>query len=339
MAYAPFKSSFTKIPVIDVGPLRTNGVEQVARAMCDASATAGFFYITGHGIPQAAIDDALRAAREFFALPPERKSSVAVNALHRGYIGVGGAKMESATRSDLKESFVYGLEVPADDPDTRAGGRLTGPNQWPRDVPGFSASVYHLFEQMSKCARSVLAALAVGLDLPADYFHDYFTKPLARGSIIHYPPQPPDLGTEQFGVGPHTDYGFLTLLWQDSVGGLEVLNRDGDWVAAPPIPGTFVVNVGDLLARWSNDRFSSTLHRVVNRTGQERYSIPLFFDPNFDTVIDPRDANLPGGEQPRYEPVLAGHHVLKRFNESFKYRAGAASGPVAAGLGTKRAGL
>ena len=332
MAYARSKNSFTEIPVIDIAPIRTgDGVEKVARAMCEASTSVGFFYISGHGVPQASIDKTLHAAREFFAHSPEHKNEVAVNALHRGYLGVGGARMESATRSDLKESFVYGREVGPDDPEARSGDRLTGPNQWPSDVPDFETAVYGLFEEMNRCARDVLSALAVGLELPVDFFGSYFTKPMARGSIIHYPPQPADLGEEQFGVGPHTDYGFLTLLWQDSVGGLEVLNRDGDWVMAPPIPGTFVVNVGDLLARWSNERFSSTQHRVVNRTGQERYSIPLFFDPNFDTVIDPRDANLPAGAEPLHQPVLAGHHVLARFNDAFRYRSSVPSGAPEAG--------
>lgn len=321
MAYAATRNSFSEVPLIDISPLReSGGIDQVARSMCEASTNAGFFYITGHGVPEAAIENVLSVARQFFAQPAELKEKVKVNRLHRGYIGIGGARMESAKRTDLKESFVYGREVPADDPDALAGDRLTGPNQWPQDWPEFAASVYTLFDEMSRCARHVLTALAVGLDLPENFFDSYFTRPLARGSIIHYPPQPAELSDEQFGVGPHTDYGFLTLLLQDAVGGLEVLNADGDWVAAPPIPGTFVVNVGDLLARWSNDRFSSTVHRVVNRTGQERYSIPLFFDPNFDTVIDPRHANLPQGQEPRYAPILAGHHVLTRFDQSFTYR-------------------
>ena len=138
--------------------------------------------------------------------------------------------------------------------------------------------------------------------------------------MIHYPPQPPELGTDQFGVAPHTDYGCITLLWQDDNGGLQVRDRSTQqWIEADPIPGTLVINVGDLLGRWSTDRFASTPHRVINRSGTERYSIASFYDPDYDAVVDPRHLGASEAEC-RYAPVLAGDHILKRIADSFGYR-------------------
>jgi isopenicillin N synthase-like dioxygenase len=148
-------------------------------------------------------------------------------------------------------------------------------------------------------------------------------RPTSRGSIIYYPPQPPDAADDQFGVSPHTDWGCLTLLYQDQTGGLEVQGRDGTWVTAHPIRGTFVVNVGDLLARWTNDRFKSTPHRVVNRSGRARYSCAVFVDPDRDTLIDPV---VRPGEAARYEPVTCGAYVQSRFDAAFAYRQKAAAG-------------
>jgi isopenicillin N synthase-like dioxygenase len=202
---------------------------------------------------------------------------------------------------------------------------LIGPNTWPDDMPELRRALYGYYEEVIACARDLLRAFALALDLPADFFADKFDCPLARGSAIYYPPQPPGLGEAQFGVGPHSDYGCLTLLWQDDSGGLQVQGRSGAWVMAHPLPGTFVCNVGDLLARWSNDRFVSTPHRVINASGRERFSLPVFFDPNPETVIDPADLLAPG-EAVHYPPTTAGAHVLARFNAAFSYRRGKAAG-------------
>jgi isopenicillin N synthase-like dioxygenase len=165
----------------------------------------------------------------------------------------------------------------------------------------------------------MMRAFALGMDLAEDSFLKATDEPIARSSIIHYPPQPADLGAEQFGVAPHTDYGCLTLLWQDQVGGLEVQTHEGEWVTAHPIENTLVVNVGDLLMRWTNEGFKSTPHRVVNRKGQERYSMVIAWDPNFDTVVDP-SVVCQNGAQPLYSPVNCGDYVLSRFDSSFNYR-------------------
>jgi isopenicillin N synthase-like dioxygenase len=323
------ETSFDEVPLIDIGGLRSGlpgAAQKVADEICRASTEVGFFYVTNHGVAQGTIDRAISAAKTFFALPDDTKAKVPVNTRHRGFLGIGGAKMYSGAAPDLKESFVWGLELAENDPDVRPERTLLGPNQWPAFMPELQAALYGYYEPALECGRDLLRAFALGLGLSETFFVERFGKPMARGSVIHYPPQPSQSEKGQFGVGPHTDYGFITILWQDDVGGLEVLNADRQWVSAPPIPGSFVVNVGDLLARWSNDRFASTPHRVVNRSGRERYSMPIFFDPSWEATVDPKDCGLPPGMEPHYAPVIAGEHIRGRFDRAFNYRGKNAEG-------------
>ena len=247
------------------------------------------------------------------------KESIRINANHHGFLRVGEAKMYETARADLKESFVWGLELPDDDPAVTADNPFLGRNQWPAALPEFQPAVYRFFEQGLACGRRLMGAFALSLGLPAEAFAGNWSHPIARSSVIYYPAQPPHMGAEQFGVAPHTDYGCLTLLWQDQVGGLEVLTKGGEWVTAHPIEGTIVVNVGDLLSRWSNDTFRSTPHRVINRAGVERHSMVGAADPNFDRVVDPAVV-LQDGEAAHYEPITCGDYVLSRFDASFAYR-------------------
>lgn len=324
-AYASAKSiDVGAIPVIDIGDLRggsPDAVAEVAAQIREASTDVGFFYIRNHGIDPAIREAALLASKRFFALPLEVKAGTAVNGQHRGFMAPGGAKMHETARADLKESFNWALDLAADDPDVLSGDKpLLGPNNWPdNDLPDLRPALYDYYLAACDCGRDLMRAFAVGLSADEAFFAPHFTRPIARGSALYYPPQPPQMGPEQFGVGAHTDYGCLTLLWQDEVGGLQVQGRDGDWVTAHPIPDTLVVNVGDLLARWSNDRFVSTPHRVVNASGRERYSMAVFFDPNYDAVVDPTELLQPG-DAPKYEPILAGEHVKARFDAAFAYR-------------------
>ncbi len=308
------------IPVIDVSPLA--GADPAAhRAVGDALRRAaeatGFFYVGGHGVPAATIDRVFAAARDFFARPAEDKARVAVNRWHHGFIRIGEAKMYDDARADLKESYVWGLDVEADDPDCVAGNRMIGPNMWPDFMPGLRPLLTGYMDACNALGIRLLRACALSLGVDPGYFTGSFDRPISRGSLIWYPPQPAEAGETQFGVAPHTDYGCLTLLCQDETGGLQVMGRDGDWVTAHPIPGTFVVNVGDLLARWTNDRFASTPHRVVNASGRERLSVAVFVDPDHDTVINPVVAE---GEEPHYPPVTCAGHIQGRLDAAFAYR-------------------
>jgi len=311
----------SKIPLIDVGALRSGdrtATAAVARDLLEAAERVGFFYIKNHAVPQSLADQVLTLSRRFFALPDEAKQSVRINSLHRGFLAIGAARMYESARVDLKESFIWGPELAPGDPDVAAGKPLMGPNQWPAALPEMAPTLLKYADAVMDCGRALLRGFAVSLGLEADFFREPFAKPLTRCSLIYYPPQPPESGTEQFGVAPHTDYGGLTLLSQDDTGGLQIRGRSGEWVTAPPIAGSLVVNIGDLMARWSNDRFVSTPHRVVNSSGRSRYSIGVFFDPAFDTVIDPRE--LQPREPPLYSPVTCGDYIVSRLNKAFSYR-------------------
>ena len=310
-----------RIPVIDMAPLSGGdraAIAAVGQALLDAAQRVGFFYVRNHAVPQPLIDRVYALSRRFFALPPEVKQSVRINALHRGFLAIGAARMYDKARIDLKESFIWGPELGLDDPDVTAGKPLMGPNQWPAVMPELAPTLTDYSRAVMDCGRSLLRGFAVSLGLDPDFFGERFAKPLARCSLIYYPPQPPESGSDQFGVAPHTDYGGLTLLNQDDTGGLQVRTRSGEWVTALPIPGTFVVNIGDLMARWTNDRFVSTPHRVVNSSGRARYSMGVFFDPAFDTVIDPRELRLDGPAL--YPPVTSGEYIVSRLNKAFTYR-------------------
>jgi isopenicillin N synthase-like dioxygenase len=312
-----------EIPIIDLGGVRSGDTAAMARtaaAIRSACTGVGFFYVTHHGVPDAVIAEAVAQARAFFALPLERKREVSVNARHRGFNALGDALMYEAKRPDYKEFYSMGLELPEDDPDVVAGEPLRGPNNWPKGMPAFRAALTAYYDAMGACGADLLRCVAVSLDRPADFFASRYRKRLQRTQIIYYPPQPPELGDDQFGVAPHSDFGCITLLWQDQNGGLEVLERSSrKWIPARPIPGSLVVNVGDLLERWTNNLYASTPHRVVNRSGRERYSIATFYDPDFKAVIDPRDFGF-APEEIRTTPTTAGAHILGRIEKSFGYR-------------------
>lgn len=325
MAYASSTEiELSEIPVLDISALRrddsgTEAAAAIGEKILEAATTIGFFYVSGHGVADSVFERANQASREFFKQPREIKEEVAVNANHRGFLSIGEAQMYGAKHVDLKESWIWSIEnddlqrIPAPDDE------FLGHNQWPSEPAQFRPAMVEFFNSASAVAVDLMRAFAVSMNLKEDAFLKTARNPVSRGASVYYPPQPADLGEEQFGVAPHTDYGCLTLVWQDEVGGLEVRNANGDWVTAHPIENTFVVNVGDLLARWTNQHFKSTPHRVVNRSGKERCSMALFWDPDSDTVIDPSAVVAPD-EKIRYKPTTVAEHILKRYGQSFSYR-------------------
>jgi isopenicillin N synthase-like dioxygenase len=311
------------LPIIDFAAVRAHdasGTGVAAQAIRDACLTDGFFYITNHGVPEPVIEAVYAEGQRFFRLPLDVKRQAAVNARHRGFNALGDALMYQARKPDHKEFFSMGLDLPEDDPDVLAGEKLRGPNNWPPRMPAFRAALEAYYAAMLACGADLMRVVAVSLDLAPDFFAPRYRKPLQRTQIVYYPPQPTQLGEDQFGVAPHSDFGCITLLWQDTNGGLEVLERSTQrWIPAPPIQGTLVINVADLLARWTNDRYASTPHRVINRSGRERLSIATFHDPDYKAVVDSRDLGTPDAEC-RYEPILAGEHIVGRIERSFGYR-------------------
>ena len=318
MSYAKAKTlDQSLIPVVDIQPLRDGSDPKgVAKLLHEASQKLGFIYIKGHGIPEEVIDSARAGAYEFFGQTESVKAAVKVTAKHRGWLGQGGAKMKDGAKADLKESFIWGHE---DDDRALMDHDLRGENIWPAELPHMSQQAMAYFQHAHKVAHHLMRGFALGLDLDEDFFLKTASRPLSRASYVYYPAQPADLGSSQFGVGPHTDFGVLTVLCQDSVGGLQVEDASGDWIQAPPIEGTLIVNVADLLSRWTDGAYKSTPHRVVNSSGKKRLSIVLAFDPNPETVIDAKDVF--GNQYVSKETATTcGEYLTWRFEKAFAYR-------------------
>jgi polar amino acid transport system ATP-binding protein len=270
----------------------------VARRLDAAARRHGFFYVVNHGVDAALIDRLVALARRFFALDEAAKLRIPMSAgglAWRGYFAAGGEL--TSNRPDWKEGLYLGCELPIDHPRVRDGVILHGANLWP-EIDGFRATVLAYIEALTQLGHALMRGFALSLQLPEDWFAEHGTAdPLILLRLFNYPtravPKHLDAG---WGVGEHTDYGLLTLLWQDDVGGLQL--RDGErWIDAPPLPGSFVCNVGDMLDRMTGGRWRSVPHRVtLNSSGRDRLSIPLFFDPDFDTRIVPVPGALAGAD-------------------------------------------
>jgi len=312
------------LPVIDLHGLRDPAADAALACTLDhAFSTVGFCYVVHTGVDAALLETAFAASRRFHALTDPAKRAIAMNAFHRGYMAPKTSLIETSTvarvtRPNDSESFMLMHEVPRDDP--RFGTPLNGPNQWPDGLPGFREAVTAYDTAMRHFCLRLLRPIALALDLPPDALDQHFRRPTTFLRLLHYPPRPMDAPDDAFGSAPHTDYGFITILAQDAVGGLEVRPRGGDWIAAPPLPGSFVVNVADMLARWTNDRWQSTPHRVKNLSGTDRYSCPYFFDMDLDSTVACLGTCHGPGNPPRYPPVRYGDYLLERLDRNYAYR-------------------
>lgn len=300
------QADVSEIPVIDISSLMSGGdAGEAAAAIHDAATRVGFFYLSGHGIEPELMAQAFSISREFFDQPETVKATAAVDTNQRGWMATGMAKMQGAKTHDLKEVFFWGTP------------KTPPANQWPSAFPRLQTELMPYYEAVCGIGNAVLKAVAHGFDLPESTFVNAYEKPMARGQLVYYPPSSSSDESEQrFGVAPHTDFGVLTFLLQDDNGGLQVRNRSGQWIEAPPIPGTLVCNIGDLLQRWTNDRFVSTVHRVINRSGKKRYSIPVFFDPSPDAMVDPRALGTPDAEA-KHAPITAADYIAQQNKKTF----------------------
>ena len=317
--------SFRQVPIIEVGPLFTDderGARDVAAAMRKAAIETGFFYVRGHNVTAELMDATFLAAKYFFNLPEEVKRAITVTptSAHRGYVPFAQTKQPGVKRADLKESFNFAYPFAPGHPALASGCPLIGMNQWPAGEPQWRRVLERYYDSVFELGQRLLGGIALSLDMPRDFFRQRYRYPLVRARLIHYPPQHENPSDGQFGAAAHTDYGTITVLWQDDVGGLQVRNRDGDWIDAPPIEGTFVINIGDMLERWSNNLFVSTPHRVVNASGRERYSIPVFYDPDYDVTVECLP-NCSSNDNPqRHDPINAGEYITARYDGSYAYR-------------------
>ena len=319
---------FESIPVVDFEPFLKGDLaarRQVAATIGRACREVGFFYVKNHGVPAELIERTRAEMKRFFDQPMDAKLRISVKRSknHRGYFGWGEENLDPAKQKiagDLKEGVNIGRDLGPEDPDVMAGTPLHGPNQWPDGLPGWREQMSRHYTVMQALGARILAAFALALELPETYFDPMIRKPMTTLRLLHYPPQQGQITEAQLGCGAHTDFGCFTMLWQDEVGGLQVRNGAGEWVDATPMPGTFVLNVGDMMARWTNDRFASTFHRVINASGRERYSMPYFFDPDFRADVSCLPTCLAPGETPRYPPTTGGQHLLDMIDATFEYR-------------------
>jgi len=312
------------VPVVDISadPGAVGGeLDEICR-------TVGFFQVTGHGIPDGVADPAWTMATRFFDLPLEDKLTVARPGADYpyGYMPLAGESlsqsMSGAAPADLKEVFNVG-------PPSRPARRFTDPGEawayspslWPADLPELRSAWTAYYDAMRELGNRLMSLLARGLGLPPGFFADKTADGPNALRAINYPARDRPLRPGQLRAGAHTDYGTVTILRQDAVGGLEVLDRAGEWAGVESVPGAFVINIGDLMARWTNDRWQSTLHRVVDppdpsAATARRQSMPYFQNANWSATISCLPTCLPPGEEPRYEPVLAGPYLMGKFRRS-----------------------
>jgi isopenicillin N synthase-like dioxygenase len=280
------------IPLIDIAPLIAGAPERerVARELGAACREHGFFYITGHGVDAGLCQRLETLSRQFFARGTEEKMQINMargGRAWRGYFRVGDEL--TSGKPDQKEGIYFGSELSEDHPAVQAGTPLHGGNLWP-EVAGFREKVLDFMAAVTGVGHHLMTGLALSLGLEPSYFADRYTRdPLVLFRIFNYPYSPDRVAGEQWGVGEHTDYGLLTLLLQDDTGGLQVKSR-GRWIEAPPIPGSFICNIGDMLDRMTRGIYRSTPHRVISSAKRDRLSFPLFFDPNFFAEVHPIEA-------------------------------------------------
>ena len=278
---------FDEIPVIDIGRLldRSEAVDiicQIDRACRDI----GFFYIVGHGVDMRLVSQLQSAAAKFFNLPETAKMSLGLDPSMRGYLPLyyHSKINDSFSGTSHQEGFWIGEDFGTD-----SRHPLEQENRWPDHPASLRPSMSEYHHAIENLAAVLGQGLADALGQADNFYSTHFARPTSRLKLNHYPPQENATRIDNIGVIPHADSGAFTILWQDQNGGLEVRSKNGEWVGAPPLKDSFVINIGDLLQYWSNGRYSSTQHRVINRNGVDRYSIPYFVNPSADIIISALD--------------------------------------------------
>ncbi|AAQ16078.1 iron/ascorbate oxidoreductase family protein, putative [Trypanosoma brucei brucei TREU927] len=307
------------LPVIDVSPLfggESAEKERVSKQIDNACRTWGFFYIVGHPIQQEQIERVLDVAKNYFSLPMEEKLQLDIrkSKLYRGYIAFGAEDPDDAKVYGY-EGFNMGHHLPKHHPEVMAGVPLRGPNIHPTQVKGWAEEMENQYDDMWALSLVILRAMALGLGLREDFFDSKFMDPMCELNIKHYP-SPTTTGKKSHLLIEHADFCAITLLYQDGVGGLQIRGLSGELMDVPPVEGSFVVNLGDMMEMWTNGQYRSTKHRVV-ATDKERYSMPFFCNPNPNVIVKCLDNCHSEENPPRYPPVRAVDWVLKRFAEAY----------------------
>ncbi|KAF3904449.1 hypothetical protein ABW21_db0209859 [Orbilia brochopaga] len=309
--------SFSSIPVLDLSLAFSEDFadrKRCAEQLFDACTRVGFFYVKNHGVLKETVTSCFSAARQFFDLSLEEKMKIYIKESenYKGYTPLLGENTDPAGRGDLHEGFDVGY-------DSKTGkNEMEGENRWPETLPEIKQPVTDYFNSMVRLGKKLFQLFALSLDLDEHHFDDMVSGKGAVMRLLHYPPQRDEnIDLNQLGIGAHSDYECFTMLAQDDVPALQVLNAEGEWVAAVPIEGTFVVNVGDSMARWTNDLYLSTIHRAINRSGARRYSVPFFFGVDYDSTIEVLESCTSETRPPKYKPINAGQYIKQRLNETY----------------------
>jgi isopenicillin N synthase-like dioxygenase len=319
-----------QIPVIDYGPYfagAPGALERVAAEVAHACERVGFFYAANHGVPDAVIERAFAASRRFHSLPLQQKLALKLNENNIGYLPInasvqGASTVHKATKPNQNESFFVSHDRGPDHPDVVAGKPLRGRNQWPLGAPEIRADMMAYFDALGAMSNRMLPPFAVALGLPSEFFAPFFANEAhAVVRFLHYPPQR-TIEDNTFGQAPHTDNSFMTALARTDVPGLAVRLPSGAWFAPPVIPGTFLINLGNIMRRWSNDRFLSTPHGVLNDTGVDRYSIAYFHSPNPDSVIECLPTCTGLANPARYPQAVYRDLVLEFYRANYFHQKG-----------------
>ncbi len=301
------------IPVLDYEEFRHGDRAGFVKAFGKACRDTGFLVLTGHGIASTQVNGLFDQARAFFAMPQDAKDRLSINQSphNRGYARAGDESLdEKSGVFDVKEAYNIGLDFAPDDPRILAGEPYRGVNLWP-DLPAFRDTLLSYFDAVLALGVDLHRAIALDLGLPETWFAPHFEVPIATLRLLRYPAAAAAPGS--IGAGAHSDYGSVTLLMTDGVPGLQVKPRGGDWMDVPQVPGGFVMNIGDMLMRWTNDTYVSTPHRVV-RPPQERYSAAFFLEPKPDTVV----SALPGFEtEAKYPPITSATYLTQRLKATY----------------------
>src|SRR5262245_57567048 len=311
------------LPVIDFGPYIAGvpgALEDTAAALRDALEHIGFFLMVNHGVPPQLIEQMFAEARRFHALPLADKMALRMNEHNNGYMSmsryaVWTSEVNANTKPDLNEAFFVKRERAASDPLFQSGRRFVGPNCWPADLPGFRDNVLAYTAAMDALTNRVLPVCAVALDLWPDYFHQAFRDSQFSFRLSHYPPVPAE--ENQFGIAPHTDANFLTFLAQTEVPGLQVRMPSGDWYDVPYVPGSYAVNSGDMMYRWTIGRFKSKQQRALPPVGRHRYAIPFFMGPHIDTVITCLPTCQGPDNPPQFPPITYEKYLLWWYDANY----------------------
>lgn len=311
------------LPIIDIQPLLSgddSACVAVGREIRAACLNLGFMYILGHGVDAALRSEVFKQSTAFFAQPWAEKNKINMkySPHNRGYEPLGKQTLEEGSPPDLKEGFYIGEDIPLDDPRIEGGSFNLGPNQWPENLPEFESIMMAYYEDMLSLSVSLMRGIALSLGLEEDFFADFCRDPLTALKLLHYPPQPvnPQLGEK--GCGAHTDFGGITILMQDDIGGLQVLDKNDKWLSAPPIPDAYVVNLADMISRWTNDMYKSTMHRVINLSGKDRYSIPFFFSGRPAHEVVALNCCLADGEDPKYPKTTVEGHMREMYRRTYR---------------------